>query len=210
MFDLNKYFNDNYDTIMECKEKNIPFEWDEEAVVAVYKLAKDCASKLKIPYDKYDDFVQDCATHFFTYVIYKYNPSKNISISTYAYTAFNNVYGMQGRKKRNKSYQETVSLNKTFCAGKADDEIEYVDTIADCEMPQLDKYAQDEFYAFLKEKLDEDETLYKFFVEEKSQRKIAGELGISQAQVSRRIRDKLKMIKNEWEGKSSIKMNSRK
>ena len=210
MFDLNKYFNDNYDTIMECKKKNIPFEWDEEAVIAVYKIAKDCACNLKVPNSKWDDFIQDCAYRFFGYIIYKYDPSKNISISTYAYTAFNNVYGTQERKKRNKSYQETVSLNKAFCAGKADDEIEYVDTIADCEMPQLDKYVQDEFYAFLREKLDEDETLYKFFVEGKRQREIGKEIGLSQSMIARRIKNKLKKIRQEWERENSVNGKCRK
>ena len=101
-------------------------------------------------------------------------------------------------------------MNKAFCAGKADDEIEYVDTIADCEMPQLDKYVQDEFYAFLREKLDEDETLYKFFVEGKRQREIGKEIGLSQSMIARRIKNKLKKIRQEWERENSVNGKCRK
>lgn len=210
MFDLNKYFNDNYDAIMECKKKNIPFEWDEEAVVAVYKLAKDCASKLKVPKEKYDDFIQDCATHFFTYVIYKYNPSKNISISTYAYTAFNNVYGSQERKKLNKSYKVTISLDKVVRVKNDRDEVFLIDLLEDQQMTPLEKLEQEEFYAFLREKLDKDETLYKFFVEEKSQREIGKEIGLSQSMIARRIKSKLKEIRQEWERENSVNGKCRK
>ena len=197
MFDLNKYFNDNYDTIMECKKKNIPFEWEEEAVVAVYKIAKDCASKLKVPKEKYDDFVQDCAYRFFSYIIYKYDPSKNISISTYAYTAFNNVYGSQERKKLNKSYKVTISLDKAVDVKNDKDEVFLIDLIEDCSYTQLEQLEKEELDAFLREKLSEDKVLYKFFVEEKSQRKIAEEVGISQSYVSRLIERKLKKIRKE-------------
>lgn len=210
VFDLNQYIKNNHVLIMECKEKGIPFDYDEDAVIAVYKLAKDCAKKLNVPKAKVDDFIQDCATHFFTYVVYKYNPDKNISIITYAFTAFSNIYGVQERKKIAKYYVETVSLDKLISVKKDEDPISLMDVVEDSGPTQLEKMVQEEYYSFLKEKLNEDELLYDIFVNKKSQRKISNELGISQAQVSRNIKKRLKEIRDEWEGKNSVNSRGRK
>ena len=209
-FDLNKYINDNYDTIMECKKKNIPFEWDEDAAIAVYKIAKDSAGKLNIAQNKYADFLQDCVMHFFTYMVYKYDTTRNIAITTFMYHAFANLYRMEKKKEKTKNYKQTYSLDAVVYTNNEGDGIELIDTIENSEPTQLEQLEQKEFYAFLREKLNEDEALYKFFVNEKSQSKVAEEIGISQAQVSRRIKNKLNEIRQEWDGKNPKKMEHRK
>lgn len=199
VFELNKYIKDNYYLILQCKEKGVPFEWEEEAVIAVYKAAKDCASKLKVPKEKYDDFIQDCAYRFFSYIIYMFDPDKNISIVTYMYTSFNNSYWQKERKKTNKSYKSTISLDKAVDIKNDGDEVFLIDLIEDCSLTQLELLEKEEFYDFLREKLSEDEVLYKFFVEEKNQREIAEEVGFTQSYVSRLIEKKLKKIRQELE-----------
>ena len=198
------------DLIKECKEKGIEFEYDEEAVVAVYKLAKDCAKKISVSREKYDDFIQDSVMHFFTYVIYKYDPSKNISISTYAYTAFSNLNMLQERKKSVKFHRAIISLDDVVRVSNGEDEVTLGDAIKDCNLTPLEKIEQDELNAFLEEKLEEDQTLYKFYVEGKGQYEIAEEMGVSQAQVSRRIKSKLKKIRHEGEKQGLVKNKGRK
>ena len=117
---------------------------------------------------------------------------------------------MQERKKLAKYYVETVSLDKLINIKKDEEPISLIDVVEDSGPTQLEKMVQEEYYSFLKEKLNEDELLYDFFVNKKSQRKISKELGISQAQVSRNIKKRLKEIRDEWEGKNSVNSRGRK
>jgi len=195
MFDLNDYVRKNHQDIIECKENNVSFYWDDAAVKAVYKMAGNCANTLNIDKQEYEDFIQDCCCHFFSYIIYKFDPNKNISITTFSYVAFQNLYRMEQRKKRNK--KENISLETIIYKNK-DVEISLKETLRDPNLTPEEVHEKEEYYNFMRKKLSEDKVLYMYYVEGKTQVEIAKELGITQKHVCWSMQKKREKIREEW------------
>ena len=118
MFDLTKYVRENHKDILKCKEKDIPFNWSDDAVNAVYKMAKWSAGNLNVCDDVYEDFVQDCCLKFFSYIVYKYKPEMNTTILTFSYVAFRRMYLLKINDYINKT--KTLSLQSLVNKGNED------------------------------------------------------------------------------------------
>ena len=200
VFDLNEYFKSNHSLIMESKEKGIPFNYDEQAVEAVYKLINTFIKKVKVDKEKYDDFVQDCSLKFFSYIVYKWNPELGVSIVTYAYQSFLNLYNMGFRKKN----LEFDSLDRELTVDESGNITCKLDFISSPEKSPLEQLEDDEWNAYLKDKIANDILLYKYFVEEKSMSQIGREMGYSQAHISRLINKKIEEIRKELNGEKVI------
>jgi RNA polymerase sigma factor (sigma-70 family) len=198
MFDLNKYINDNYILIKESREKAIPFEFDEESVVAVYKLATKNAYRLKVRKQDVEDFVQDCVYHFFSYIVYKYNPNKGVSISTLACVAFTNMYKAMLTKEKTR---QALSFEHVAFESEYDD-IKIGDLISSSSQTVLEELEEMEYNNFLNKYLYEDKLIYMYYVERKTLREIGKELGYSHETISRRLKTKLDEIKSEWKNTS--------
>jgi len=210
VFDLNQYIIKNYNLIMDCKEKKIDFEWDEEAVNAVRKLAIDCCKKIKINKNYREDYVQDFMMKFFCEIIYKWNKELNISIVTYSYKAFSNLYFNRINNRQNEFENETLSLDfNTHANSEIENEWTGLDYTVSDELGPLDRYIEEVKNNFFREKLEEDQILYKYFVEKKTLVEIGKELNLSRTSISNKINKKLEIIKKEYKNKVG-KINNKK
>ena len=196
MFDLTKYICENHDEIVRCKEEGKYFPWSDDALEAITKMIKWSTNRLSVDLNDQDDFIQECYLKFFSYIVYKFDPSKNISITTFCHVAF---YRMHLRKLMcDQKTKNNISLDRIIYKDD-DDEIRLIDAIQ-CEIFSAEEeLLKSEYYAFLRKKIDQDEMLYKHFVEEKNFSQIAREYGCSREWISKKMRAKLANIKKEWQ-----------
>lgn len=79
--------------------KNNKYTFTEEEVSEIYRLATKIVSKYFFKSTSYfKDLVQEIVTNFFIYSIKKYDPMKNVKISTFAYICLDNLAKMEIRK----------------------------------------------------------------------------------------------------------------
>lgn len=200
VLDLNEYLKENIKEILKCKEENSDFDYDDRFVEGIYKLSWTFVKKYKVNEEDKEDFVQECVHKFFSHIIYKWDYSKNNSITTYAFASFFNMYLVYINDKQRKFEQEKVSLDKKITREDTyfEDSCELVDFIESGELNTLDEYIKEEKNKFLRDKLLNDEILYKYFYERKTLREIGEEIGYSRTTVSNKIEDKLRKIKEEY------------
>ena len=200
VFDLDLYIRENINEILKCKEAGADFCYDDRAVEAVYKLANNFVKKQCICDEQKDDFIQECVFKFFSYIIYKWNSKTNVSIVTYAFVSFHNMY-LLSLKNRQKIFEDDkVSLDKKINRGdigyESSDEL--LDFIESDELSPLARCIKKEEDAFFRKELLGDEILYKYFYENKTLEAIGREIGYTKAGVSRLLNKKLDEIRKKY------------
>lgn len=201
-FNLNEYLKEKHSEIMECKDKNIPFEYDERAVEAGYKLVYSFMKRVNIRKEKKEDFAQDCMLRLFTYLIYKWRPDSNVSIVTYAYVAFWNIYKSHVTSEIKEEKIKAFSLDGMTVSSHegGEDELSILDIIPSTDISNLDRCILEEKYAMMREYIEKDDLLYKYYIERKSQMELAAEYGCSRSNISMSIKSKLNKIRKEMNG----------
>ena len=198
-FNLNEYLKEKHSEIMACKEKEIAFEYDERAVEAGYKLVYSFLKKVNVRKEKQEDFVQDCILKLFTSLIYKWEPSYGVSIVTYAYASFWNMYKIHVTKEIKEEKIKAFSLDGTTVSSHegGEDELSILDIIPSTDISNLDRYILEEEDAMMREYIEKDDLLYKYYIERRSQMELANEYGCSRSNISMSIKSKLNKIRKE-------------
>jgi len=80
--------------------KNNEYTFTEQEVSEIYRLATKIVSKYFCQSLYFEDLVQEIVTKFFVYSIKKYDPIKNVKISTFAYICLDNLAKMEVRKRK--------------------------------------------------------------------------------------------------------------
>lgn len=199
-FDLNAYIKDNINEIKRSRKSSSNFDFDDQAIISVYKLAYKVAKKIDISNENIEDFVQECVLKFFNDIVYKWDSCKGVSVVTYAYVSFYNLYKLFGKNRQLQFEEGLTSLDNNFYDGYEDNDVlNCLDTIGNNDLSILDKCVADEEKQFFVDKIQEDEFLYKHYALNKSIAEIAKELGCSRANANRIRKVKLEKIKKEYE-----------
>lgn len=129
-----------------------------------------------------------------------YDVKKDVLFLTYASTAISNELKIYHRK--NKKHLDTFSLNKTFSF--KDDEMEYIDTIADNVNYEEIAFNNIECENLIKalEKLDPEERklIEDLGLKSKTQREVSERLNLSQSRISRKYKITIEKIRKIMEG----------
>lgn len=177
---LQKIIEKNYDQI-----KAGTYEWSDDELVAVYKIAKSYAAKkiFKSPQYK-EDFLQVVAINFIYKYVQGYDITQNTTISRYFYTCMENEYNMFYRGASNKTYLNTSSLHElvynTDYKGN-DKEVEKMDLLLDENSTAYEKYILEGWENFLKEEISKTIFLKEVELEKKTQTALAKENNITRA-----------------------------
>lgn len=142
--------------------KNNSYDWNDEEVIMVYKLANDFArsKSFKNVEDK-RDFVQESVTKFFNKYVISFDPCKS-NISSYFYACMKNDYSTIPRIKGYKTSKNTISLDKMILNEKGE-MIDIVDYICDNNMLASEKYTYDNWNKYVLEQVKQNQYLYEFF-----------------------------------------------
>lgn len=180
---LQKTINENYDQI-----KAGTYEWSDDEVDAVYKLANSYVrtQKFKNPLDR-EDFLQEVVSNFFSKYIKCYDITKNIGISTFAYKCMENDYGTLYRRNSTKLYLTTSSLNNTINSSNPngiDREDEGLDLLMDNSLTAYEYYILDVWKLFLNEEYSKTVLLKEMELNEKTQLSLAKQYNVSQTYIS--------------------------
>lgn len=189
VFDLDKYIKENYKEIVQTRENGGVFNWDDRAVTTVYKLIDETINYIKtnqevndVPYSlsvdsvDRDDLIQDCATKFFTYIVYNFDPERDIKISTYAgqawYREIERILNNNERlfnktmKKLDNKYVKIDGKTEPFLYNMVDSSSYYNSS---------EKYDNDLYRNFLRSLAMSDSIVYRYYYEGKSLQEIAEE-----------------------------------
>lgn len=184
---LQKTIKENYDQI-----KAGTYEWSDDEVDAVYKLANSYVrtQKFKNPLDR-EDFLQEVVSNFFSKYIKGYDITKNIGISTFAYKCMENDYGTIYRRNSTKLYLTTSSLNNTINSSNPngiDREDEGLDLLMDNSLTAYEYYILDVWELFLNEEYSKTIFLKEVEFNGKNQTSLAKQYNVDQTYISRIVR----------------------
>lgn len=176
------------------------YEWSDEEVEEVYKLAQTSLKNMRFKdLSEREDLIQELAMHFFNYAVKKYDPEKNVKISTFAVMAMNSKVKMYYRSSAFKKNKELpFSLDSEI---ESDTEkLLFYDVLKDEKiLSPLQQYEKDMRDNYVKQLCENNPIIYDYYIEGLNQEQLSKKYNISQSYVSRIIKKVIDKTRKEYD-----------
>lgn len=181
----------NFDSI-----KNGTYEWKDEEVVAVYKLATKILKDYKLLNSNYREDMLNVMTMEFFCKVSKTDINRESGLSSFIYSIMKNKLLMYVNQI-NKIYDNETNIldRKISCLETPSSLINNIESTYLDSYKKLFEDEKREYYTFLRQEASKNYLLNAYFIENKTQLQIAKEVGISPQRINYKMADEIDALK---------------